>query len=104
MTGFQVMVFVVFLLLGYWIVSAFLNRTPNGKAREPQPESGNWPRVLDIDANASLEEIRAAYQRRMSEYQPDKVASLGAELRELAERKSREITAAYQEALRSRGA
>ena len=94
MSGYEVMVFLVFLLVGYWIVSAFLQRTPKDQT---------WHRVLDVGANASVEDIRAAYQRLISEYHPEKVAALGPELRELAERKSREITAAYQEALQSRG-
>lgn len=81
MSGNEVIVFVVFLVLGYWIVSAVLQRTPKGQT---------WHRVLDVNANASVEDIRAAYQRLISEYHPD-------------ERKSREITAAYQEAMRSRG-
>ena len=89
MSGNEVMVFVVFLLLGYWIVSFFLQRT-----------NETWHRVLNINPNASLDEIRAAYQSLISQYHPDKVATLGAELRALAERKSKEITAAYQEALR----
>ena len=38
-----------------------------------------------------------------SQYHPDKVASLGPELRELAERKSREITQAYREVMRAHG-
>ena len=92
MSGNEVMVFVVFLVLGYWIVSFFLQRT-----------NETWPRVLNIDANASVDEIRAAYEGLISQYHPDKVASLSADLRELAGRKSKEITAAYQEAMRSRG-
>lgn len=103
MTSSEVMVSVVFLLLGYWIVSAFLHRTPKGNAQELQPEVHHWHRVLNVNANASVEEIRAAYQRLIGKYHPDKVATLGAELRELAERKSGEITAAYQEAMRARG-
>ena len=39
----------------------------------------------------------------MSEYHPDKVASLGKEIRELAERKSKEINAAYRDALFANG-
>ena len=89
MSGNEVMVFVVFLLLGYWIVSFFLQRT-----------NETWHRVLNINPNASLDEIRAAYQSLISQYHPDEVATLGAEVRALAERKSKEITAAYQEALR----
>jgi DnaJ-domain-containing protein 1 len=91
MTGNEVMVFMVFLLLGYWIVSAFLHRTPKGKAQDLQPEIQTWHRVLNVNANASVEEIQAAYQRLISENHP-------------YERKSGEITAAYQEAMRSRAA
>lgn len=94
MSANEVLVFVVFLLLGYWIVSAFFLRKG---AQE-------WPKVLNVRSDASVEEIRAAYDTLISQYHPDKLATLGAELRELAERKSREVTAAYQEALRSRGA
>ncbi len=50
-----------------------------------------------------MEEIRKAYQHRIAEYHPDKVAALGAELRELAERKSKEINLAYDEACSARG-
>lgn len=70
------MVFVVFLLLGYWIVSFFLQRT-----------SETWHRVLNINPDASVDEIRAAYQSLISQYHPD-------------ECKTKEITAAYQEAMR----
>ncbi|MBW2267255.1 MAG: DnaJ domain-containing protein [Deltaproteobacteria bacterium] len=53
--------------------------------------------VLGIPPAASGEAIRAAYKARMKEYHPDKVASLGAELQELAHRKSLEIQRAYQQ-------
>ena len=62
-----------------------------------------WPAVLEVAAEASLEDIRAAYRRRISQYHPDKVASLGPELQALAERKSKEIARAYQQALVARG-
>ena len=41
-----------------------------------------------------------AYKRRISEYHPDKVAQMGEEIRALAERRSKEINAAYDEAMR----
>jgi len=37
----------------------------------------------------------------MKEYHPDKVAGLGAELRELAERKAKEINMAFEELKRT---
>ena len=79
MSGNEVMVFVVFLLLGYWIVSFFLQRT-----------NATWHRVLNINPDASVEEIRAAYQSLINQCHSN-------------ERKTKEITAAYEEAMRARG-
>jgi DnaJ like chaperone protein len=56
-----------------------------------------------VAATATPEEIRAAYRSLFSQYHPDKVASLGIELRVLAESKSKEIGAAYREGMRLRG-
>ena len=77
MSANEVIAFVVFALLGYWIVSFLLQR-------RSQP----WHQVLNIDANASVDEIRAAYQALLSRCDPDE---------------AREIAVAYREAMRSRG-
>ena len=53
--------------------------------------------ILGVPPSASSEAIRIAYKARMKEYHPDKVASLGEELQELAHRKSLEIQKAYQQ-------
>lgn len=52
--------------------------------------------VLGIDKNATEQEIRRAYQAKMRDYHPDKVANAGDELRNLAEKRSKEINAAYE--------
>ena len=62
---------------------------PPGGARSP------WE-VLEVQPGASPEEIRLAYQVKIRQYHPDKVANLGPELRELAERHTKEINAAYE--------
>jgi DnaJ like chaperone protein len=71
-------------------------RMPPPPPRPPAaaPAANPWA-ILGIRPGAPIEEVKRAYRRRMAEYHPDKVASLGVELRELAERKSREINAAY---------
>jgi hypothetical protein len=96
-------------VLGYGVIHLVLNK-PTPPAAPPKPQSPappvfapNWTRVLELPADASLEAIREAYRRLMGQYHPDKVASLGRELRELAEVKSKEISVAYQEALAERG-
>jgi DnaJ-class molecular chaperone len=52
-------------------------------------------RVLGLDSDATGAEIDQAYRRLMSQYHPDKVAGAAPELREQAEKKAREINAAY---------
>ena len=83
MTSNEVMVLIVFGLLGYWIVSFFLERKSVAQAAE-RPRA--WHQVLNVDADASVDEIRAAYRALAGQ------------------RKSDEIDAAYREAMRSRGA
>jgi len=53
--------------------------------------------VLGVGRNATLEEIKTAYRQRIAEYHPDKVASLGIELRHLADEMTRKINSAYEE-------
>lgn len=65
----------------------------------PAPDRPWWE-VLGVPQMATRNEIAAAYKRRISEYHPDKVAHLGEEIRAVAERRSKEINAAYDEAMR----
>jgi cold shock CspA family protein len=57
--------------------------------------------VLGLQLGASDDDVSAAYRRMAQMYHPDKVTSLGPELKQLADRKMREINAAY-EALKRR--
>lgn len=52
--------------------------------------------ILGLSSNASDEEIRAAYLKKIKEYHPDKVQNLGEEIRILAEKKTSEINQAYE--------
>jgi len=56
----------------------------------------SWYHILEVSELASLSDITTQYKRKIREYHPDKVASLGKELRELAEFKSKEINLAYE--------
>jgi DnaJ like chaperone protein len=56
--------------------------------------------VLGVARSATHAEVAAAYRARISEYHPDKVAKMGAEIRAVAERKSKQINVAYAEALK----
>jgi len=56
--------------------------------------------ILELKQGASFEEIKNAYKKKMKEYHPDKVANLGKELRELAEKKAKEINDAYEKLMK----
>ncbi len=76
---------------------------PKSESRPPpssgwQPREGQGPRaILGVGPHATFAEIRVAYRLRISEYHPDKVATLGAELRRVAEEMTKKINHAYAE-------
>lgn len=73
---------------------------PNQASEDPilQPsDSRPWYVVLGVQPHATPEELKTAWRSAISQYHPDRVASLGIELRELAEKKTKEINAAYDE-------
>ncbi len=51
--------------------------------------------ILGVSANATIEEITAAYRQMAQLYHPDKVANLAPEFLEIAERRMKEINLAY---------
>jgi hypothetical protein len=55
--------------------------------------------ILGVTPDATLAEIRAAYRNAVRQYHPDKVAHLGAEFKELAQKKFVEIQEAYNSLL-----
>ena len=133
MSRYELMVSLACLVVGYLAVSWLLNRSlPPGDARPAAGRPGGagaapggaapsgeeaprptaravphsampWYVVLDVDRSASRAAITAAYRSRISQYHPDKVARMGPEIRALADKKSAEINAAYEAALKSSG-
>jgi len=53
--------------------------------------------LLGLSAEATFEEARQAYRDIIQQYHPDKVAHLGPELRKVADQKTKEIVAAYDQ-------
>ena len=123
MTSNEVYVVIVLALVGYWGTSAFIrffkkesewtknqSRTnSNESTDEPKQEQTqkpssdkSWYEVLEVSPSSSLDEIKLAYKKKISMYHPDKVSSMGPEFNEIAQRKSKEINSAYDEAIRAR--
>ena len=60
-------------------------------------------RVLGITPDATDDEVRRAYKRMALENHPDRVASLGDDIRRAAEKKFKEINEAKERIYRARG-
>lgn len=117
MSGLEITVIVAGLLIGYWLVSMATKKNRSAREQSGPSENvfkkqtkpvaedinGSWSHVLQVSENASLEEIRKAYKTQISQYHPDKVAALGVELQQLADKKSKEIGHAYRTALQLHG-
>ena len=67
-----------------------------------QSEETVWWRALGVSPDASADEIRRSYLRKISESHPDRVAWLAPELLPEAERRSKTLNAAYAQATRAR--
>lgn len=109
MTLMEFAVIALGLFLGYWGVSTFLFPAarkppePEAPAAPQRARRTNWDEVLLVPPTATVAEIRDAYRHLISLHHPDKVNNLGQEFRDLATRKSQEITTAYAQAMRERG-
>src|SRR3546814_13588011 len=103
------------LSIVYWLVAVFIP-----KARRPRKEDAEaaaerdeapgwgrppeqpaaWHETLGVDGDASHEEIVAAYRRLIAQYHPARVATMAPQFRELAEKRTASINAAYADAIR----
>lgn len=118
MVQFLVRILVVSVM--WFLAGSILRRVLRGRTRQGPRPSGQWGsttwgqrrgqapgpsssearppyEVLDVRPGASQEEISAAYRRLVQQYHPDKVANMAPEFRELAERRMKEINAAYEQ-------
>jgi hypothetical protein len=66
----------------------------------PSPEKDAWV-LLGITPDTPLDEARRAFRALVAQYHPDKVAHLAPEFHALAERRTREILAAWEEVERA---
>ena len=83
--------------VGWWIYRDLKQQLrPKSEDQPNTDRSAQSAReVLGVDPSANSKEIKSAYQALVQQYHPDRVADMGPELREVAERRTKEINAAY---------
>ena len=115
MSATEILVILFGLYVGYWVVSKLFTgdskqQSQSNPDQQPKSEtskdsdnpSPTWHEILNVSPHATVDEIRNSYKELLHQYHPDKVAALGDELKALAERKSKEITSAYRQAMQLR--
>lgn len=86
------------LIVGHLFDIGFFRKKPAlPDTAKPDGEARNAHAVLEVPENAGMDDIEQAYRRKISDYHPDKVSNAAPELKALAERRAREINAAYDE-------
>lgn len=59
--------------------------------------------MLGLESGATIDQIKTAYKQRIKEYHPDRVETLGDEIKELAKKKTRDINSAYNFLKKTKG-
>jgi DNA-directed RNA polymerase subunit RPC12/RpoP len=84
-----------FLLIPERVASSRASQAPDGK-RNISPQVRAAFALFGLEEAVTLERIRQAYREAVSLYHPDKVSHLGAELKQLAEEKTKRFNSAFR--------
>ena len=95
----------LYIALGYviWkVIRDVLDRSFPQRGAPPPLRDDPAPldsacRTLGVEPDCTFAEAKAAYQSLIQKYHPDRVSSLGEELQEIAERRTKELNEAYQQ-------
>ncbi len=55
-----------------------------------------YAKILGLEEPFELEEIKPRYRKTIAQYHPDRVTAMGPEIKEVAEKKAKEINEAYE--------
>ncbi len=68
-----------------------------------QQDEERYYRILEIDKNASDEEVKRAYRKMAMKYHPDRLGDVGEEVHKAAEEKFHQVQTAYENIKKTRG-
>ena len=63
--------------------------------KQPDPQEEDFASVLGLIAPFDMDDVKSAYRTLIAQYHPDKVSRMGDEIRDVAERKAKEINESY---------
>jgi DnaJ-domain-containing protein 1 len=111
MDGYELIVVVVFFLVGYWAVDFFWPKRKIEAGVDAQAQPGEspapaggaaWHEILGVSPDATPEQIRRAYEEKSALCGPSLATGIGPKSSEAAIRATRRINDAYAEALRGK--
>ena len=70
--------------------------------QESNHDLDKWFKILEIDKDASDEEIKKAHRKMVMKYHPDKLQGVSEDIVKLAEEKFRLVQDAYEGIMRSK--
>ena len=92
---------VIWYLMGL-ITDKFSTGPAPGSPPPPPPSSRpEWADLLGVAPDASRDDIKRAYLKKIEEFAPGRLAALGPEMRKLAEERLQQINLAFDAAERS---
>ena len=63
--------------------------------KQSDPQEEDFASVLGLIAPYDMDDVKSAYRTLIAQYHPDKVSRMGDEIRDVAERKAKEINESY---------
>lgn len=101
-------IIIIFIVISYFIFSYLMGRfkrvlSQRDERDGQQYQNGRnanaeekYQQILGVTTEDDLTTIRTKYRELLAKYHPDKVQHLGMEFQEMAERKTKVITEAYE--------
>ena len=107
MVSSEVLVTVLVGIIGFiviwYLMGLITDKFSTGPAPGPPPPPQSrpeWADVLGVAPDASRDDVKRAYLRKIEEFEPSRLAALGPEMRKLAEERLQQINLAFEAAER----
>jgi DnaJ-domain-containing protein 1 len=104
MVSSEVLVTVLAGIIGFiviwYLMGLITEKFSTGGAPAQQPLKPEWADLLGVAPDATRDDIKRAYLRKIEEFEPGRLAALGPEMRKLAEERLQQINLAFNAAER----